>query len=141
MQHYLRRLALGAALGGGATAPRPAIASAASTCSFDPASQQVTIMDGSGSGPLILSRSGRNITYSDDWGEPQLCVKGVNVAGVTNTAGIYIQGPVSGSNDGYLVDESNGPFIHATTGNPEIKIDALTTGNVLPVLTVRGTNA
>lgn len=141
MKHSLKRLVVGAAVAGATIAAAPAIASASSTCTFDPVSQQVTLMDGSGSGPLILSRSGRNLTYSDDFGEPQLCVKGVNVASVMNTAGIYIQGPMVGANDGYFVDESNGPFIHATTGNPEIKIDALTTGGGLPMLTVRGTSA
>jgi len=139
VKHSLKRLVVGAAVAGATIAAAPAIASASSTCTFDTNNHQVVIMDGSGSGPLVVSRNGGNITYADDFGEPQLCVKGVNVAGVSNTTSIYVQGPVVGASDGYFVDESNGTFLQSTPGNPEIKFDALTTGGGSPVLWVHGT--
>src|SRR3954453_1017736 len=145
MKHSLKRLAIGGALAGAAFAAAPALASASSTCTFDTAGHQVVIQDGSGSGQLILSKSGRYITYADDFGPAQLCVKGTTIASVTNTDSVYVHGPLVGASDGYFVDESAGTFTpgftHEDKGASDIELDFNPTGSaVKPAFTVRGTD-
>src|SRR4051812_30692913 len=144
MKHSLKRLMVGGALAGAAFAAAPALASASSTCTFDTTGHQVVIMDGSGSGLLNIGKSGRYLTYADDFGEPQLCVKGTSIASVTTVDSIYVQGPLVGTNDGYFVDEYNGTFTPGLTpeakGQSDIELDFNPTGGATkPSFTVRGT--
>jgi Ca2+-binding RTX toxin-like protein len=143
MQHPLRRLVLGAALAGATIAAAPAIASASSTCSFDPAYRQVVIMDGSGASELHVSVYGnRYIAYADGANAPTICW-GKALATLDGTDQVYVQGPAVGAHDGVDIDESlgtfDGGFTKEATGKSEIEFDVLTTGGGKDSLSVHGT--
>ena len=91
----------------------------------------------------MLSRSGEYLTYADDWGAPQLCVKGTAIASIRNTDSVYVQGPLVGASDGYTIDEFPGAFApgltREATGKSEIELDFNPSGSVEPVVHVRGT--
>jgi Ca2+-binding RTX toxin-like protein len=134
--HYfrtIRRLALGAVLFGAAIAGVPAVASAASTCTYDPTSGGVvTINDGSSTVPLKISVVGSFITIDDGGGNSILCRGGGAFALTSNTGFIKVNSSLSSSLDGYVIDQSEGllgPGSKAETdGNSEIEVTVVNTG-------------
>jgi hypothetical protein len=114
----LRRLALGAAVTGAAIGAVPALASAASSCSFEPnAGGIVTVKDDSGPLPLELNVVGTVIAINDSEGEQLPCFGGGTLALTTNTNQIRVTSKLASSVDGYIVDESEGDFFG---GSPEV---------------------
>jgi len=105
-----RRLAFAAAVSGAAIAATPALANAASTCTYSPNSLQarVDVFDGSGSQALMITRSGQFIAISDFPNAPRLCPGPTGSATVTNTDLIVVHGNPTFANDSYRVDESQG---------------------------------
>jgi hypothetical protein len=107
----IRRLVLAAALAGAAIGAVPAMANAASTCSYDPALKRVTVVDGSGSDPLRVVRNDVFITVADGNATAKSCSGGFfKFATIDNTDDIWItRGPASGA-DTVTIDESAGVF-------------------------------
>jgi hypothetical protein len=119
MHHFrsIRRLALGAAVAGAAVGAVPALASAASTCSYDPALKRVTVTDGSGAARLRVVRNGVFLTVVDgDAGAPHVCSAGnFRFAAVSNTDRIVVNEFITDRFDGVTIDESNGEFSPGAT--------------------------
>ena len=122
----IRRLVLGAALAGAAIGAVPALAGAASTCSYDPALKRATVVDGSGSDPLRVVRNGVFITVADGNATAKPCSGGFfKYATIDNTDDISVtRGPASGA-DMVTLDESAGVFgpgaTQESTGISEIE--------------------
>ena len=92
MHHFrsIRRLVLGAAVAGAAIGAVPAMANAASTCSFNPSLKRATIVDNSGPGntvPLRVVRTNTAITFADGNGPVHVCANPgtFNFATISNT--------------------------------------------------------
>jgi hypothetical protein len=114
----LRRLALGAAISGAAIGAVPALASASSSCTFEPnAGGIVSVKDDSGPLPLEVSVVGTVIAINDTEGEQLPCFGGGTLATTANTNQIRVASKLLSRVDGYIVDESEGAF---TGGSPEV---------------------
>jgi hypothetical protein len=99
----LRRLAVAAAVSGAAIAATPALANAASTCTFSPNAvpARVEVFDGSGTARLAIERSGSTIMIADV-GEPlKPCPGPTGNATVFNTDQIVVHGNASASFDSF----------------------------------------
>lgn len=139
----IRRAALAAAVTGIAIGAVPAIASAASTCQFNPGTAELNVQDDSGPLPLKLAVSNKLLAISDGVGRPlTFCGGGGNIANVGNTDTINIFGPITTPTDGYRIDLAGGPFTPGLTlesdGNSEVEIVAFTAGGVPATVTVDG---
>jgi hypothetical protein len=89
----IRRLVLGAAIAGAAVGAVPAMANAASTCSFNPSLKRATVVDNSGIGvPLRVVRTNTAITVADGDGPVHFCANPgtFNFATITNTDDIWV---------------------------------------------------
>jgi hypothetical protein len=146
--HTIRRLALAAALSGAALASTPALANAASTCTYSPSSlpARVDVFDGSGSGFLKLVRSGMFIAVQDAGGGiSKLCPgPGGSFATVFNTDKIVVHGTASFSESvPFFIDQSAGAFAPGKTletdGNSEIETVIFNNGVQPNMLLVNGT--
>ena len=105
----IKRLAIAAALTGATIAVTPAMASAASTCTYEPNAlpARVTIVDQSGSTRMRVVRSGQFISVADGSAAPTLCAGPTGLATVNNTDLIRVFGPgTTFGVDRYVVDES-----------------------------------
>jgi hypothetical protein len=101
----LRRLAVAVTVTGAVIGATPALASAASTCTFSPTSlpARVDVFDGSGSARLAIERSGNFIAIADV-GEPlKLCPGPTGNATVFNTDLIMVRGTASTAGDHFSV--------------------------------------
>jgi RTX calcium-binding nonapeptide repeat (4 copies) len=116
MRHTRRIVALGAVLAAGALGALPALASAAndSTCTFDPATHQVTIVHNALLGRLVLSQD-----YNILFREPNALGPGTNsycrapsgaLANVYNTDKITVKAKSPEYWQEVVIDESNGGF-------------------------------
>jgi hypothetical protein len=140
VNHSLRRLAVGAALAGATFAAAPALASAASTCSFDSHSRYVYIQDDSGSSTLHVSRTPQGaLMFADGTNIPAPCFDSSTLAAVVNTDTVYIQGQAIGKYDTIEYDETNGPFAAPGAGTSEMKLYSMSTSSARYALSVRGT--
>ena len=105
----IKRLAVAAALTGATIAVTPAMASAASTCTYEPNAlpARATIVDQSGGTPMRVVRSGQFIGVADGSARPTLCAGPTGLATVNNTDLIRVFGPgTTFGVDRYVVDES-----------------------------------
>ena len=104
----IRRAALGAALAVVAVGAVPAIASAATDCTYDPVTRTATVTrDDSGANKLLIKVSGGLIGVDSN----RLCVSsGFDFASVTNTDRLEINEIVTNTRDGVTIDESGGEF-------------------------------
>jgi hypothetical protein len=140
VNYSLRRLALGAVLAGTTFAAAPALASAASTCSFDSHSHYVYIQDDSGSSTLHVSRNPQGLLmFADGTDVPGPCWDKSTLAAVGNTDTVYIQGPAIGKYDTIEYDQTNGPFAAPGAGTSEMKLYSMSTSSALYTLSVVGT--
>jgi Ca2+-binding RTX toxin-like protein len=142
----LRRLAVAAAVSGAAVIATPALASAASTCTYDAGSKSVIVTDHSGAKPLRIFRTAAGqIRISDgvDQATGSFCpIPGtLDVADASNTDRIAVFGlfgDVSATfGDGYIIDEREG-FLGPgatpeTDGASEIEVVLSTAGIRAPV--------
>jgi hypothetical protein len=142
----VKRLALAAALSGAALAATPALANAASTCTYSPNSlpARVDVFDGSGDFPVIVKRSGADIAIADGSGI-KLCAGAGTLATRFNTDQIVVHGTAASTeNIPFIVDQSAGALAPGKTaesdGNSEI--ETIITNNGVPFdrLDVRGTS-
>ena len=148
MHHFrsIRRLALGAAVAGAAIGAVPAMANAASTCSFNPSLKRATIVDNSGPGntvPLRVVRTNTAITFADGNGPVHVCANPgtFNFATINNTDDIWVtRGPASGNT--VKLDESAGVFgpgaTPESTGTSEIETTVFGTLDELGVIGTSG---
>ena len=143
-----KRLALATALTGAAIGTTPALANAASTCTYSPpagvAAARVDVFDGSGKFPLTVERSGLFIAINDAGGT-RLCSGAGTLATVTNTDQIVVHGTSASTDaDFFVVDQSAGALAPGKTpesdGNSEI--ETIITNNSVPfeILDVVGTS-
>ncbi len=142
----IRRLALGAAVAGATIGAVPALASASSTCVYNPSVKELNVTDGSGGQPLRIVRESTVspfITLDDGVGTRIFC-PGANgtFAQIDNADQIDISGPITNTTDGYIIDESAGRLgpgaTTEPTGGSEIEVLAFTDGGVRGSLQVRG---
>jgi hypothetical protein len=137
----IRRLVLGAALAGAAIGAVPAMANAASTCSYDPALKRATVVDGSGSDPLRVVRTGVFITVADGSAAAKSCSGGFfKFATIDNTDDIRVtRGPASGT-DTVTLDESAGVFgpgaTLESTGTSEIETTVSSGGSPFDLVVI-----
>lgn len=147
MQHpgTIRRLALAAAVAGAAFTAAPAMASAASSCTYNPSNMNVIVTDNSSAEQLQIVRTGDQIRIADGFGARIPCaIPGTSeVATVTNTERIAVFAAPAQVAGGYAVDQVNGAFAPGVTkesdGTSEIEISFDTTG-ARPKLDVYGTS-
>jgi hypothetical protein len=101
----LRRLALAAAVSGAAIAATPALANAASTCTFSPNSvpARVDVFDGSGTARLDIARSGSSIVIADVGGPLKTCPGPTGNATVFNTDQIIVHANPAFTGDNFSV--------------------------------------
>ncbi|SRR6266545_1569330 len=118
-----RRLALAAAVSGAAIAATPALASAASTCTFSPNSPiaRVDVFDGSGSARLAIERSGQFIAIADVGGPLKLCPGPTGNATVFNTDQIVVHGNTSIPGDEFSVQTLAPGKTPESDGNSELE--------------------
>ena len=130
----IRRLALGAAVAGAAIGAVPALASAASTCSYYRHHGRQHQGRQRAASRCSIVRSGAFITVRDGAGGPAdlLRRRQQRSANVQNTDRINVFGPITHSTDGYIIDESVDRLGPAATieptGSSEIEVTAFTTG-------------
>jgi hypothetical protein len=140
----LRRLALGAAIAGAAVGTVPALASAASTCSFDPVTKRATIIDGSGGADLRMFRFNQFIEFADGDSPAQACDGPTGFATNTTTDRIIVQGTSTSPFDGYVIDQSQGAFAPGATlesdGDSELEVQVRQLNGAPARLTVIGTS-
>lgn len=120
----LRRLALAAAVSGAAIAATPALANAASTCTFTPNSlpARVEIFDGSGTARLAVERSGSSIVIFDVGGPMRPCLgPGGTPATVFNTDQIVVHGNASATFDEFSTHTLAPGKTPEPDGNSEIE--------------------
>jgi hypothetical protein len=145
---HIKRLALAAALSGAALAATPALANAASTCTYSPDSlpARVDVFDGSGSFPLDVRRSGQFIAISDSTSTSKLCPgPGGSFATVLNADQIIVHGTASSTEPvPFFIDQSAGTFAPGKTpetdGNSEIETLIRNNGVPWNLLVVNGTS-
>jgi hypothetical protein len=119
----LGRLALAAAVSGAAISATPALANAASTCTYSPNSlpARVEVFDGGGSQRLTIARSGQFIAIRDGFTAAKLCPGPTGNATVTNTDQIVVHGTtvrLEDSNE-FMVDQTQGRFAPGKTAEPD----------------------
>jgi hypothetical protein len=142
----LRRLAVAATVGGAVLAATPALASAASTCTYtpDPLRPRVDVFDGTGSGRLDIMRSGQFIAITDFPNTPKLCGGTGGFATVTNTDLIFVHGVTGTGFNGFNVNMVQGALAPGKTletdGVSEIETSIDTNGGAMQ-LGVFGTPA
>jgi hypothetical protein len=135
----LKRLALAAAVSGAAIAATPALANAASTCTFSPNSvpARVDVFDGSGSARLAIERAGSTIVIADVGGPLKPCPGPTGNATVFNTDRIVVHGNTSTTGDTFSVQTLAPGKTPESDGNLELET---TINNAAPTrLAVFGT--
>ena len=152
--HYfksIRHLALGAAVAGAAIGAVPAMASAASTCSYSPdGGGVVSVTDGSNDGvgtveKLRIAVVGQFITVGDGNRQTQACRGPAGFALTTNTSQINVKAKILDHSDGVIVDQSQGLLgpgrFPEADGNSELEVTTFLAGplNVRPELELIGT--
>jgi hypothetical protein len=153
MHHFrsLRRLVLGAAVAGAAIGAVPAMANAASTCSYSPdGGGVVSVTDGSNDGigtveKLRIAVVGQFITVGDGNRQTNACRGPAGFALTTNTSQINVTAKIRDHDDGIIVDQSQGDLgpgrFPETDGNSELEVTTFLAGplNVRPELELIGT--
>src|SRR3982750_2628312 len=114
----LRRLVLAGILTATAAGAAPTLASAASTCSLDENTHNVTVNDGSGSASLRIVRFNQFIEVADGPSSPHAWDGPTSFAAATHTDRVVVIGNAVSTTDGYLVDESQGALA------PGVKVEA-----------------
>ena len=106
----LVRLGLGVVIAAAGLTATPALAGAASTCTFSPNTvpARVDVYDGSGDRALVVSRSGSSITITDLGFSSKTCAGPTGDATVFNTDQIIVHGNTTKANDEFVV-QSMGP--------------------------------
>jgi N-acetylmuramoyl-L-alanine amidase len=119
----LRRLALAAAVSGAAITATPALANAASTCTFTPDSlpARVEVFDGSGTARLGIERSGSTIMIADVGGPLKPCPGPTGNATVFNTDQIVVHGNASATFDEFSTQTLAPGKTPEPDGNSEIE--------------------
>jgi hypothetical protein len=119
----LKRLALAAAVGGAAITATPALANAASTCTFshDSLPARVDIFDGSGTARLAIERSGSTIMIADVGGPLKPCPGPTGNATVFNTDQIVVHGNASATFDEFSTHTLAPGKTPEPDGNSEIE--------------------
>lgn len=101
----LRRLALAAAVTGAAIMATPALANAASFCTFSTSVPgRVEVFDGSGSLDLFITRAGQFISIADGGNPEKLCPGPTGTATVFNTDLIFVHANPAFAGDHFGVD-------------------------------------
>jgi hypothetical protein len=141
-----KRLALAAAIGGAAIGATPALANAASTCTYSPDSllPRVDVLDGSGTQSLRIHSKDQFIAITDGGGTKLCPGPAGSLATRLNTDRIVVHGAAASAEVGgaFIVDQSAGALAPGETpesdGNPEL--ETIITNNGVPTnLTVIGT--
>ena len=119
----LRRLALAAVVTGAAVTATPALANAASTCTFSPSSvpARVDVFDGSGTARLAIERSGSTIMIADVGGPLKPCPGPTGNATVFNTDQIAVHGTASATFDTFSAQTLAPGKTPESDGNSEIE--------------------
>jgi len=133
----IRRVALGAALAGAVIGVVPSMASAASSCTFDPATKTMTVTnDAAGGAPMTL-RNSQTLTFRDGSGVNRSCFSPTTgvAASAFNTTKIRVRTSAPASFQDTVIDESNnGRFVTATGARMSLVV---TTGTGLDHLTAK----
>ena len=140
MHHFrsIRRLALGAAIAGAAIGAVPAMANAASTCSYSPdGGGVVSVTDGSNDGvgtveKLRIAVVGQFITVGDGNRQTNACRGPAGFALTTNTSQINVTAKIRDHDDGIIVDQSQGDSgpgrFPEADGNSELEVTTFLAG-------------
>jgi len=130
----LRRLILGAAVAGAAIGAVPAMASAASTCLYNPTTKQVSIEENSSNAFLMITRSGDNIVIIDSFdprAASKICTNQVDFftveATVHNTDRINVNSVNKGFSKVILLEQLGPGATHESDGVDEIETLVTTT--------------
>jgi hypothetical protein len=120
----LKRLALAAAVSGAAVAATPALANAASTCTFSPNAvpARVDVFDGSGTFQLGIERSGSSIVIFDVTGPMIPCTGPTGNATVFNTDQIVVHGNASATFDQFSTHTMGPGKTPEPDGNSELEV-------------------
>jgi hypothetical protein len=120
----LKRLALAAAVGGAAITATPALANAASTCTFshDSLPARVDIFDGSGTARLAIERSGSTIMIADVGGPLKPCPGPTGNATVFNTDQIVVHGNATSTFDHFSTHTMGPGKTPESDGNSELEV-------------------
>ena len=118
-----RRLALVTVVGGAAITATPALANAASTCTFSPNSvpARVDVFDGSGTARLAVERSGSSIAIADVGGPLKFCPGPTGNATVFNTDQIIVHANPAFDGDDYSVATLAPGKTPESDGNSELE--------------------
>ena len=147
----IRRLALGAAVTGAAIGAGPALAGAASTCSYSPdGGGVVSVTDGSNDGvgtveKLRIAIVGQFITVGDGNRQTNACRGPAGFALTTNTSQINVTAKIRDYDDGIIVDQSQGELgpgrFPEADGNSELEVTTFPAGplDIRPELELIGT--
>jgi hypothetical protein len=151
----IRRLALGTAVAAAAIGGVPAMANAASTCSYSTdGGGVVSVTDGSNGGVGIVEKVriaiiGQFITVGDGNRGTNVCRGPAGFALTTNTSHINVNAKVLDHDDGIIVDQSQGDLgstvapvpgrFPESDGNSELEITTFSALNVRPALELIGT--
>ena len=120
----LRRLAVAAAVSGAAIAATPALANAASTCTFSPNAvpARVDVFDGSGTFQLAIERSGSSIVIFDVTGPMIPCSGPTGKATVFNTDQIVVHGNATATFDHFSTHTMGPGKTPESDGNSELEV-------------------
>jgi N-acetylmuramoyl-L-alanine amidase len=120
----LRRLALAAVVTGAAVTATPALANAASTCTFSPNSvpARVDVFDGSGTFQLAIERSGSSIVIFDVTGPMIPCTGPTGKATVFNTDQIVVHGNATSTFDHFSTHTMGPGKTPESDGNSELEV-------------------
>jgi hypothetical protein len=120
----LRRLAVAAAVSGAALAATPALANAASTCTFSPNAvpARVDVFDGSGTFQLAIERSGSSIVIFDVTGPMIPCSGPTGKATVFNTDQIVVHGNATSTFDHFSTHTMGPGKTPESDGNSELEV-------------------
>jgi Ca2+-binding RTX toxin-like protein len=126
MHHFIsiRRAALGAVLAGAAIAAVPNAASAASSCTFDPATKTMTVTNNAGGQPMTL-RNSNTLTFRDGSGVNRSCFSPTTgvAASSLNTTKIKVRAAVPAAFQDTVIDESNnGRFVTSTGARMSVTV-------------------
>ncbi|HWH94198.1 MAG TPA: hypothetical protein VNT03_10085 [Baekduia sp.] len=149
----VKRLTIAAAITGAAISATPALASAASTCNYNPSNKNLIVNDNSGTAPLRISRTpAGDIRIADGTASSGITcpIAGtLQNATVFNTERIAVFATAADATrtsgvDGYHIDQGNGPFgpgaTPETDGTSEVEVQIATNTASPDVLRVIGTN-
>ena len=120
----LRRLAVATAVSGAAIAATPALANAASTCTYSPNSvpARVDVFDGSGTFQLAIERSGSSIVVFDVTGPMIPCSGPTGKATVFNTDQIVVHGNATSTFDHFSTHTMGPGKTPESDGNSELEV-------------------